>query len=94
MIDTWATWCVNCKILEKKTFGNQKVADEAQRFVALKVQLENSDTPITREFMARFGLKYYSLPTTLLLDSSGNVKRILQGVVEPDEMIMEMRKVS
>lgn len=94
LIDTWATWCVNCKILEKKTFGNQSVADEAQRFVALKVQLENSDTPITKEFMARFGLKHYSLPTTLLLDSSGNVRRILQGVVEPDEMIMEMRKVS
>ncbi|MBK7092163.1 MAG: thioredoxin family protein [bacterium] len=94
LIDTWATWCVNCKILEKKTFGNQAVADEAQRFVALKVQLENSDTPITKDFMARFGLKHYSLPTTLLLDSSGNVKRILQGVVEPDDMIAEMRKVS
>lgn len=93
LIDTWATWCVNCKILEKKTFGNQAVAAEAQRFVALKVQLENSDTPITKDFMTRFGLKHYSLPTTLLLDSSGNVKRILQGVVEPDDMIMEMRKV-
>lgn len=94
LIDTWATWCVNCKILEKKTFGDAAVADEAQRFVALKVQLENSDTPITKDFMARFGLKHYSLPTTLLLDSSGNVKRILQGVVEPDDMITEMRKIS
>ncbi len=94
LIDTWATWCVNCKILEKKTFGNPAVAQEAARFVALKVQLENSDTPITKDFMARFGLKHYSLPTTLLLDSSGNVRRILQGVVEPDNMIAELRKIS
>ncbi len=93
LIDTWATWCVNCKILEKRTFGNQAVADEIRRFIALKVQLENSDTPITKEFMMRFGLKHYSLPTTLLLDSSGAVKRILQGVVDPEDMIMELRKI-
>ncbi|MGB5105285.1 MAG: cytochrome c biogenesis protein CcdA [Candidatus Zixiibacteriota bacterium] len=94
LIDTWATWCVNCRILDKKTFGNAAVADEAKRFVALKVQLENSDTPITKDFMARFGLKHYSLPTTLLLDSSGRVRRILQGVVDPEDMIAELRKIS
>lgn len=94
VIDTWATWCANCKILEKRTFGHPAVAEEMKRFTALKVQLENSDTPTTKGFMARFGLKHYSLPTTLLLDSSGTVKRILQGVVEPDDMIMELRKIS
>lgn len=94
LIDTWATWCVNCKILEKKTFGNPSVAEAARRFVPLKVQLENSDTEITRDFMARFGLKHYSLPTTLLLDSQGNVRRILQGVVDPAEMIAELNKIT
>jgi thiol:disulfide interchange protein DsbD len=94
LIDTWATWCVNCKILEKETFGNTSVAAEAVRFVALKVQLENSDTDMTRAFMTRFGLKHYSLPTTLLLDSSGAVRRILQGVVKPEEMLAELRKIS
>jgi hypothetical protein len=33
------------------------------------------------------------LPTTLLLDSSGKVRRIMQGIVEPEEMLAEMRKV-
>ncbi|MFH1700370.1 MAG: cytochrome c biogenesis protein CcdA [Candidatus Zixiibacteriota bacterium] len=93
LIDTWATWCVNCKILEERTFNNPRVAAEANRFAALKIQLENSDTPITRDFMARFELKHYSLPTTLLLDSDGNVRRILKGVVEPDDMIAEMKKI-
>lgn len=93
LIDTWATWCVNCRVLDEKTFNNPRVASEAERFVPLKIQLEKAGTPITKDFMARFGLKHYSLPTTLLLDSKGNVKRVMQGVVEPDDMIAEMKKV-
>jgi len=93
LIDTWATWCANCRVLEKKTFGHPDVAAEAERFVPLKIHLESAGTPITKDFMARFGLKHYSLPTTLLLDSSGKVQRILQGVIGPEEMVEEMRKV-
>jgi len=94
LVDTWATWCVNCKVLDKKTFGHSEVAREAERFVTLKIQLETAGSPITKDFMARFGMKYYSLPTVLLLNSSGQVKRVLQGVVEPDDMIAEMKKIS
>ena len=93
LIDTWATWCANCKVLEKKTFGNEGVAAEAKRFVPIKLQLETADSPVTVDFKERFGLKQYSLPTTLLLYPSGEVHRIMQGVVGPDEMIEEMRKV-
>lgn len=94
LIDTWATWCVNCKILEKKTFNHPTVVAAASRFQPIKVQLENSGTPITQDFMARFGLKHYSLPTTLLLDSAGNVREILQGVVSPEAMIAAMQNVN
>jgi len=69
MIDTWATWCVNCRVLDKKTFGNADVAAEAKRFLPLKIQLETAGSDETKEFMARFGLRHYSLPTTLLIDS-------------------------
>lgn len=93
LIDTWATWCVNCRVLEKKTFGNPAVAAEAERFVPLKIQLESANSPITKEFMARFGWKAYSLPTTLLLDSSGETKFTLRGVVGPEDMIAKMRQV-
>lgn len=93
LIDTWATWCVNCRVLEKKTFHHQEVAAEAKRFLPIKVQLETSTSDVTKDFMTRFGLKFYSLPTTLLLDSQGNVQRIMQGVVGPEDMLREMRKV-
>jgi len=93
LIDTWATWCVNCKILEEKTFNHPMIVDEAKRFYSLKIQLEKSDSPETIAFMKRFGLKTYSLPTTLLLDSNGKVQKILIGVVEPEDMKTEMARV-
>lgn len=95
IIDTWATWCANCRVLERETFGNPEVATKiSERFVPIKVQLENADTEITRGFMARFGMSHYSLPTTLLLDSRGNVTRVLRGVIEPSKMIDELNRVS
>jgi thiol:disulfide interchange protein DsbD len=93
LIDTWATWCINCKVLEKKTFGDPNVAAEAGRFVALKIQLESQNTPETKEFMARFNMKLYSLPTTLLIDSKGEVQEMITGVIDPEEMIAKMQNV-
>ncbi len=93
MIDTWATWCANCKVLDKKTFQNASVVDESKRFIALKIQLETSDSPESKQFMKQFGMKSYSLPTVLLLSPDGKVKKILTGVVGPDKMIAEMQKL-
>ncbi len=94
LIDTWATWCANCRVLDKKTFGNPDVAAEAERFVPIKIHLEKSDSEITKDFKSRFGLKQFSLPTTLLLGSDGTVRKTLRGVVGPEDMIAEMKKIN
>ncbi len=94
IVDTWATWCANCRVLDKKTFGNQEVAKEAKRFISIKAQLETAGSSTTKEFMKRFGMKHYTLPTTLLLDSKGNVKKIFQGVIDPDDFVEELKKIS
>jgi len=93
LIDTWATWCANCRVLDRKTFSHPGVAAEAARFVPVRVQLETAGSPITQDFMARFNMTHYSLPTVLLIDSSGEVRRVLTGVVEPEDMIGEMQKI-
>lgn len=93
LIDTWATWCANCRVLDKKTFLNPEVAAAATRFLPIRVQLEKADSPETRQFMERFGMKIYTLPTVLLLDSSGTTRSIMKGVVGPDEMLAAMRDV-
>ncbi len=59
----------------------------------IKVQLEKAQSQITKDFMARFGLKHFSLPTTLLLDPSGNVRDVMQGFVGPEDMLARMRRV-
>ena len=93
LIDTWATWCANCRVLEKKTFSHPDVVREAERFMAIRVQLEKANSETTKNFMEHFGLRQYSLPTTLLLDSNSQVRMIRQGVIPPDDMIAEMRRV-
>jgi hypothetical protein len=43
--------------------------------------------------MERFGMKIYSLPTVLLLDSTGRTQAILKGVTGPQDMLAHMRQV-
>ncbi|GAB4320278.1 MAG: hypothetical protein Kow0074_10470 [Candidatus Zixiibacteriota bacterium] len=94
LIDTWATWCANCYKLDRVTWSDDRVADEAQRFVPLKLQLETGDSPDTKRFLELFKLKQYSLPTIILIDSSGRVADIIQGFLGPEDMLTRMQAVS
>ena len=93
IIDTWATWCANCKVLDEKTFSDKNIINESKRFVTLRIQLEKSDSEESKSFMSRFGMKSYSLPTVLLIDANGNLHKVITGVIGPDEMIAEMQKL-
>jgi thiol:disulfide interchange protein DsbD len=93
LIDTWATWCVNCKRLDQVTWSDDRVAAEATRFVPLKIQLERGSDPITKQFLALFKLKQYSLPTIILINSTGQIE-VIQGFVDAEKMLARMRAVS
>jgi thiol:disulfide interchange protein DsbD len=93
IIDTWATWCANCRVLEKRTFHDAEVGRAAERFLPIKVQLESENSPQTRAFKERFGLKTYTLPTTVLLNGDGSVHRIIPGVIGPEDFIAELKKI-
>ena len=86
--------CVNCYKLDRTTWVDDQVAAEAGRFVPLKLQLEKSDSPETRRFLELFGLKQYSLPTIILINSKGQVQDIIQGYLGPDAMRARMQSVS
>lgn len=93
LIDTWATWCINCKLLDTRTWPDARVVAEAKRFVPIKLQLETSSAPETREFLDYFGLKQYSLPTTILIDTRGGVQSF-QGFLDADEMLGRLKSVT
>ncbi|MEW5702848.1 MAG: cytochrome c biogenesis protein CcdA [Candidatus Zixiibacteriota bacterium] len=94
LIDTWATWCANCYKLDEVTWSDDGVATEATRFVPVKLQLETSSAPQTREFLDRFAIRQYSLPTIILIDSHGEVADVIFGFVNAESMRAKMRAVS
>jgi len=60
--------------------------------IALDFGYSGSDV-FARAFKERFGLKTYSLPTTLLLGADGSVRRVIPGVIGPDDFISELQKI-
>ncbi len=83
VIDTWATWCVNCKVLEQKTFNHPDVVRALAQVVPIKLQLETADAPATRAFKARFGIKQYSLPPCFSLMSGVKLSKSFRESLVP-----------
>ena len=94
IIDTYADWCIPCKELDKLTFTDASVKKEAERFVALKLNLTSND-PNSEAGRARkrFGIR--GVPTVLFLDSAGleldDLR--LEGFEKPAAFVTRMKRV-
>jgi len=81
-VDTYAPWCKPCKKMDV-VFRNKKVADFYNKnFINIKV---NVDRTKGKEVAKKYGIVF--LPTMLILDSSGNVKQRIDGLMEADQMV-------
>jgi thiol:disulfide interchange protein DsbD len=80
VVDFYADWCKECKLMEQRTYVNAKVQAAMKKFVAIKV---NTDLPKNRPTVAWYAID--PLPTILVLDADGNVLRTLTGFVPPAE---------
>jgi len=89
LIDFGAEWCKGCKKLEQQTFPNPKVRAEAQRFVSVKVAMDDDDDPQVIALKAKY--KIVGLPTVIMLDKSGNEVSRLIDFKTPDEMYTAMK---
>jgi thiol:disulfide interchange protein DsbD len=90
LIDFTANWCAACKELAKDTFPAPEVREEADRFVAIRVDSTAMDDQI-RAIHERYGVR--GLPTVLLLDSRGRERRRVTGFVPPEEFARFLRSV-
>jgi thiol:disulfide interchange protein DsbD len=69
IIDFYATWCLPCKELDAKTFNDDAVAKELDRFVRVKADLTNDQDPLVQKLTKDYSI--VGVPTIVLIDASG-----------------------
>jgi thioredoxin:protein disulfide reductase len=92
LVDFTAAWCGACKELDKHTFSAASVAQEAGRFVAIKVDATNDEDPEVASAMQQ--MKVVGLPTVLVYDSAGNEALRCTDFVPADPFLDAIRKVN
>lgn len=81
-VDTYATWCAPCKIMDRE-LAKQKVGAYFNRdFINIKIDMDGSQGAIMQN---TYGVVW--LPTLLILDVSGEMLLKLDKVVSSDELL-------
>ncbi len=91
MIDFRADWCGACLNLERETFPDPAVVQEAQRLVAVKIDCTNPDDPEVKRLQTRYGV--VGLPTIVFLTPDGTPlpERTITEYVSPAELLRRLR---
>ncbi len=88
VVDFYTDWCKWCKVMDQKTYSDSLVARSIKdNFVAAKIDGESQEKITYRgkamtkaEFT--MNMKVSGFPTTLFMDSQGNVIGTLPGYIE------------
>ena len=94
MLDYYASWCTDCRRMEKATFSNpqvQKIFNE--KFVLLQVDVEDPNNADTEAVKKRF--KVFGPPAMLFFDKEGKQRKDLDfyGFKSPEDFIATLNKV-
>ena len=88
-----ADWCVSCKTLEKNTFNNKDFLKLLGQINAMKVDVTANNID-DKKLMKQFSI--FGPPTIVMISKKGNEIQSSRkiGVVNPDELIQEIEKLS
>jgi len=90
LVDFRADWCIPCREMDHSTFVDPAVVKEAQRFVRMRADLTAQDDK-NAAIMSRF--KIQGVPTTVLIDSKGQIRHQKVGYIGAKEMLDNLRRV-
>jgi len=89
LIDFRADWCIPCREMEHSTFIDPAVVSEAQRFVRLRADLTRQDKD-NETLINKFDIQ--GVPTTMIIDSKGQVQVRKAGYLGADELRADLRR--
>jgi thiol:disulfide interchange protein DsbD len=90
IVDFGADWCIPCHEMDRSTFVDPEVVQEAQRFVRMRADLTAQDEK-NAAIISKFQIQ--GVPTTLLIDSSGKIRQQKVGYIGPKELLDNLRRV-
>ena len=84
-MDVYTVWCGPCKLMDKNTFSDPKVAEKFNaEFIAYKVNAEDlAGRALPQEY------KVYAYPTYLFFSPEGALINRLEGVFPPKNLMEE-----
>ena len=92
LVDFGASWCGACGELDRHTFSDPRVVAEAERFVAVHIDLSpGNDTPRNREALQSYGER--GLPIVVMNDASGQESARIKEFVTADVFLTKLRAV-
>jgi thiol:disulfide interchange protein DsbD len=90
LVDFAADWCIPCREMDHSTFVDPEVVKEAQRFVRMRADLTAQDDK-NAAIRSKFNIQ--GVPTTVLIDSNGQIRHQKVGYIGAKEMLDNLRRV-
>jgi thioredoxin:protein disulfide reductase len=94
MLDYFASWCVDCRRMEKATFSDPRVLKILDKnFVLLQVDVEDPNNAKTEAIKKRY--KVFGPPAILFFDKQGKMRKDLNfyGFKTAEEFIETISKI-
>jgi thiol:disulfide interchange protein DsbD len=90
VVDFVADWCIPCKEMERTTFRDPQVRQQAERFAMFIADI-TSESEQMDDLVDRYEVR--GVPTVIVFDRSGTEVQRFVGYTGPDEMAKAMREI-